>query len=230
MSREMHQEMRSEPLIVEDLLLLLLDDRSGAPKGEAKLHYTLGGAVLMELALLGRVELDTKKRVHAVAGEPLGDSLLDQAVKKVAKRPKHVHTVLLEIGLELQSQVRGRLVERGLLRRERSKILGFIPVTRTPAQNLPYEAALLERVRTVLEDGAAPDPRTAALTAVLSASGTLSEFHPAIRRSATVTKRARDLHRGSWTSTAVNHAILLAAITSIAGAVGEAAVSGGSAQ
>jgi hypothetical protein len=141
-----------------------------------------------------------------------------------------VHTVILEIGLELESQVRDRLVERGMLRRERSKMLGLIPVTRTPAQNLPYEAALLERVRAVLEDEVTPDSRTAALTAVLSASGTLSEFHPAIRRSAAVTKRARDLQRGSWTSAAVNHAILLAAIASIGSAVAEAAASGDSAQ
>lgn len=230
MSRRMHHQMRREPLIVEDLFLLLLDDRSGAPKGEANLHYTLGGAVLMELALLGRVELDPNQRVHAVAGEPIGDSLLDRAVKQVAKRLRRVHTVLLEVGLELEPQVRDRLVERGLLRRERSKVLGFIPVTRTPAQNLPYEAALLERVRAVLEDGVIPDPRTAALTAVLSASGTLPEFHPAIRRSAVVTRRARDLQKGGWSSTAVNHAILLAAVTSIAGAVGEAAAGGDSGQ
>lgn len=230
MSRVRHHEMRREPLIVEDLLLLLLDDRSGAPRGEANLHYTLGGAVLMELALLGRVEIDTRQRVHTVGREPLGDSLLDRAAQQVARRTRHVHTVLVDIGLELAPRVRDRLVERGLLRRERAKVLGFIPVTRTPAQNLPYEAALLERVRSVLEDGAAPDPRTAALAALLSAGGTLSDLRPPIRRSAVVTARARDLREGRWASAAVNQAVLVAAIASVGSAVAEAAVGGDAAQ
>ncbi|GAA2224723.1 hypothetical protein GCM10010413_18550 [Promicromonospora sukumoe] len=227
MRRPKHQQLRPEPLIVEDLLLLLLDDRTGTVRGEANVHYTLGGAVLIELALLGRVELDGK-RVHAVAGEPLGDSLLDAAAAQVAKRPKHVHTVLLDLGLDLEPQVRDRLVDRGLLRRERSKVLGLIPVTRTPAQDLPYEAALLERVRAVLEDGVPPDPRTAALTAVLSAGGTLRELHPAIPRSRAVTERARELREGTWGAAAVNQAILVAAVASIGGAVAEAAVGGDS--
>lgn len=228
MRRPKHQQLRPEPLIVEDLLLLLLDDRTGTVRGEANVHYTLGGALLIELALLGRVELDGRKRVHAVAGEPLGDSLLDAAAAQVAKRPKHVHTVLLDLGLDLEPQVRDRLVERGLLRRERARVLGLIPVTRTPAQDLPYEAALLERVRAVLEDGATPDPRTAALTAVLSAGGTLRELHPAFRGSRAVTERARELREGTWGSAAVNQAILVAAVASVGGAVAEAAAGGDS--
>lgn len=230
MRRPKHQEIRAELLIVEDLMLLLLDDESGVVKGEANLHYTLGGAVLMELALLGRVDLDHRKRVHAVAGEALGDTILDEAMRQVAKRPRHVHTVLVEIGLELDGQLRHRLVERGMLARERSKMLGIIPVTRMPAQDLPYEAALLERVRAVLEDGAAPDSRTAALTAVLSAGGTLAELHPAIRRSRAVTERARELREGTWGAAAVNQAILVAAVASIGGAVAEAAVGGDASQ
>ncbi|MFD7024595.1 GPP34 family phosphoprotein [Promicromonospora sukumoe] len=227
MRRPKHQQLRPEPLIVEDLLLLLLDDRTGTVRGEANVHYTLGGALLIELALLGRVELDGK-RVRAVAGEPLGDSLLDAAAAQVAKRPKHVHTVLLDLGLDLEPQVRDRLVERGLLRRERAKVLGLIPVTRTPAQDLPYEAALLERVRAVLEDGVNPDPRTAALTAVLSAGGTLRELHPAIPRSRAVTERAREVREGTWGAAAVNHAIVVAAVASVGGAVAEAAAGGDS--
>lgn len=202
MRRPKHQEMRPELLIVEDLMLLLLDDRSGVVKGEANLHYTLGGAVLMELALLGRADLDHRKRVHAVAGEALGDTILDEAMRQVAKRPRHVHTILVEIGLELDGQLRHRLVERGMLRRERSTMLGFIPVTRMPAQDLPYEAALL------------------------SAGGTLAELHEAIRRSRAVTERARELREGSWGAAAVNQAILVAAIASIGGAVAEAAAGG----
>ncbi|WRL66498.1 GPP34 family phosphoprotein [Blastococcus brunescens] len=45
-------------LIVEDLMLLLMDDDGASVQGAGTLHYTLGGALLTELALLGRVETD----------------------------------------------------------------------------------------------------------------------------------------------------------------------------
>nr|WSZ95137.1 GPP34 family phosphoprotein [Streptomyces sp. NBC_00857] len=50
--------MRSETLIVEDVMLMLLDDETGVEAGAGTLHYTLGSAVLVELALLGRIDID----------------------------------------------------------------------------------------------------------------------------------------------------------------------------
>jgi len=198
-------------LLVEDLLLLLLDDTTGHIRGEGSLHLILGGAVLMELALRGRVEIGRKHVVHAVDGPPLGDPLLDDAATVVARRPRYVGTVVVEIGVRLREQVLDRLLERGLLRRERARFLGFIPTTRMPAQDLAYEAALLERVRAVLEDDAVPDARTAALVAILAASGTLPQFHPAIRWSGAVASRARRYQEGDWGAAAVGAAIAQAA-------------------
>ena len=59
-------------LLVEDLMLLLLDDETGTPAAAGTLPYALGGAVLVELALLGRVETDGKK-VSAIGDGPLSD-------------------------------------------------------------------------------------------------------------------------------------------------------------
>ncbi len=220
-------------LLVEDLMLLLLDDESGVAKGEGTLHWTLGGAVLMELALRGRVETDRKQTVYAVPGPPLGDALLDDAFARIEKRPRYVGSVLAELGPPLRAQVLDRLVERGLIRRERSRLLGFIPTTRMPAQDPAYEAALLERVRAVLEDGTAPDARTAALVAVLSASGTLPQFHPAIRWSNAVATRALRYQNGDWGAAAVGTVIIAqtaAANVSIAIAVATGVIGGSQAQ
>ncbi|OZM69995.1 GPP34 family phosphoprotein [Amycolatopsis antarctica] len=208
--------MRRDLLIVEDLMLLLLDDKSGALKGAGTIHYSLGGAVLMELALLGRVEVDRKQSVHAVPGDPLGDPLLDSAAAQAAKRPRYVQTSLMEIGANLHAQVLDRLVERGFIRRERSKMLGFIPSTKMPAQNPAYEAELLERMRAVFEDGVKPDARTGVLAAMLAASGTLPEFHPAIRWSGKIAVRARELQESDWGSAAVNNAIVQVANAGVA--------------
>lgn len=53
-------------LIAEDLLLLLLDDRSGKP-ATSSLEVALGGALLVELALDERVEVPEKPSVWSSA-------------------------------------------------------------------------------------------------------------------------------------------------------------------
>ena len=225
--------MNRDLLLVEDLMLLLLDDTSGSLKGAGTIHYTLGGAMLIDLALRGRVEIDEGQTVTAIPGEPLDDPLLQAAVETTLKRPRYVQTSLIELGSTLRADVMKRLIERGLIAEEKSKMLGFIPVTKTPAQDAAYEAALLESVRAVLEDGAEPTERTGALAALLSASGTLPEFHPAIRWGNDVATRGFALQRGDWGATAVNTAIMqqiMATGIALAVAVAAGSVAGNQAQ
>ena len=206
--------MDTDLLIVEDLLLLLLDDTSGTIAGEGTLYYTLGGAVLVELALRGEVAPDDSRtmfngiRIGAVKGELPSDPLLREAYETVAKKPRGVQELLIDIGSSLRGEVLDRLVERGFIRREKKKVLGVFPTTRMPAQRPEYEAQLLESVRSVLVDGAEPDARTGALAALLSASGTLPQLHPGIPWSGAVYTRGKELEKGSWGADAVNTAIV----------------------
>jgi hypothetical protein len=214
-----------ELLIVEDLLLLLLDDTSGAIAGEGTLYYTLGGAVLVELALRGEVAPDESRtlfngiRIGAVKREPPSDPLLREAYEKVATKPRGVQELIIEIGSPLRGVVLDRLIERGFIVEEKKKVLGIFPTTRMPAQRPEYEAELLERVRSVLVDGAEPDTRTAALVALLSASGTLPQLHPGIPWSGAVYTRGKELERGDWGAKAVATAIASTAAAIAAGAV-----------
>ncbi|WP_240999859.1 GPP34 family phosphoprotein, partial [Streptomyces sp. Tu 4128] len=79
--------------------------------------------------------------------------------------------LLIEIGTGLRETVLDRLVERGMVRRERKKVLGLFPATSLSAADTRHKEALLERVRAVLVDEEEPDGRTAALIGLLSASG-----------------------------------------------------------
>ncbi|MFE2048464.1 GPP34 family phosphoprotein [Streptomyces sp. NPDC059459] len=224
--------MRKDPLVVEDLMLLMFDDRSGAIAGAGTLYYTLGGAVLVELAQAGRVAVDDRDqgfngpRVHAVAGEPLPDPLLRAAHEKVAERVRGVQTLLVEVGTGLRETVLDRLVERGMLRRESRKALGLFRTTATVAADTRHKEALVEEVRAALVGGARPTARTAALIGLLSASGTLPGLHRVIPWSGTVYRRAKQLERESWGAEAVNTAVLrtVAAVTASAGTA--AAVTG----
>lgn len=206
--------MRNEMLIVEDLLLLMFDDTSGTIAGEGTLYYTLGGAVLVELGVGKYVRVDENDgglnglKVHAVAGDPPADPLLRGAYQKVADRKRGVQTLLIEIGTELRETVLERLVERGMLRQETKKTLGLFRTTTTKAADTGHKDALVETVRAVLLDGAEPDARTTALIGLLSASGTLPNLHRSIPWSGKVSKRAKELEKGSWGAEAVNTAVM----------------------
>lgn len=209
--------MDDEPLIVEDVLLLMLDDRWGVPAGAGTLHYTLGGAVMVELALRGLIDSDGTRTwmnnptVRARDVDPPSDPLLRSVLETVARRPRRIQTLLLEIGTTLRKPVLERLAERGLVRRERRKFLGLIPTTTWPAGDTRHETALRDRIVAVLEDGDDADPRTAAVIAMISASNTLVSLHPRPTWSGPVIRRAKALEHGDWGAAAVGTAVTMAA-------------------
>lgn len=192
-------------LIAEDLLLLLMDDETGTPAQAGTMYYALGGAVLAELALLGRVEAGRK--VVATGDGPLPDPLLREAYEKVAGKERGVQTLLIEIGSRLWEPLVERLLERGLIRREQRKVLGLFRVTRLPAADAAHEAGLRRQIRAALVDGEDADPRTAALIALLSASGALPMLRPQLAWSGDVYRRAKEYENGNWGAGAVSEAV-----------------------
>ncbi|MBR7192561.1 GPP34 family phosphoprotein [Gordonia sp. SCSIO 19800] len=217
--------MDTTPLIVEDLLLMLLDDESGAIAGEGTLFYPLGGAVLVELGLRGAVEIDegggglTGARITAVPGNAPSDPLLAAAYRTIAERPRGVQALLPTIGADLRGTVVDRLLERGLIRKERRKLLGLFPTVRLLPGDAGYEETLQERVRAALVEGADPDARTAAVAALLSASGVLSHLHPTIPWSGDVYRHGKELEQGIWGAEAVNTAVVRTAAAIAASSV-----------
>lgn len=215
--------MRNAPLIAEDLMLLLMDDATGAIAGEGTLYYTLGGAVLVELGLAGHVRADrndrglTGPKVHAVAGRPISDPVLADAHAAVARRIRGVQSLLVEIGTGMRETVLDRLVRRGTVHRERKRWLGVVPSTSLKIVDTAHRQALVEHVRAVLVDGAEPDARTAALAGLLSASGALPGLHRSVPWSGEVCRRAKDLERGSWGADAVHTAVLRTTAATSAG-------------
>lgn len=206
--------MQNETLIVEDLVLLLMDDESGAIAGAGTLYYTLGGAVLVELGLDGHITVDENDKglnglkVHAVPGDALSDPVLQTAHDKVAERVRGVQTLLIETGTGLHETVLDRLVERGMLRRESKRTLGVFRSTSTTAADTRHKKALMEKVRAVLVYGEEPDARTATVIGLLSASGTLPSLHRSIPWSGKVYTRAKELEQASWGAEAVNTAVM----------------------
>ena len=221
-------------LLAEDLMLLLLDDETGAVR-QTHVRPLLGGAVLADLALAGAVEVEEKRgvwhtaKVHPVDGARPSDALLAAAYDEVAAKPRSAQDLVNRIGKPLKDDVTERLVERGLVRREEHRVLGIFPTTRWPAEDVAHEQGVRRRLGDLLVRGLTPDTRTVALVALLSAVDLAHKVvdHEGLS-GGEVRKRGKRLVEqmddGDWAAKAVRDAV--AAITAAAGA---AAVAGGAA-
>lgn len=201
-------------LIAEDLLLLFYDDESGKPSIDAtKLDNALAGAVLLELAMMGKVgiagpgEQVKEGRLVVLDPAPAGDDVLDHAQAELAddegKKPKNL---LGGLRKGLRQQLLQRLADRGLVRQEEGKILGLFPTTRWPADDAEHEAGVRDRLHAVLAAGAEPDQRTAALVSLLLAVDAVAKVVPTDDRR-TTKQRAKHIAEGEWAGAAVRKAV-----------------------
>src|SRR5688572_17155896 len=192
-------------LIAEDLLLLLLDDDKGTVLVGVDLNPVLGGAMLIELALAGAVEVGEKKgiwaaaKVKAVPGVALDDRLLVDAAAVVAEKERSAQDLVGRLGKGLRDQLTARLAEAGVLERRDSKILGLFPRTRWPAADRTREEAVRRDLVSALVEGNEPDPRTGAIVALLVAIGRAHKSVPHEGLSTREVKaRGKQIAEGHW--------------------------------
>lgn len=201
-----------DPLLAEDLLLVLFDPASGTIAAEGTLYYLLGGAVLTQLAIDGHVESQARDPfrgplVTALDGPPPSDPLLAAILDDHLRSPSGAQAFIAAIGPTLREQLLDRLVARGEVDRERGRVLGVIPSTRLHVSPTGRRSTLVERIRAVLVDGEAPDARTRALIAILSAGGTLVSLHREVPWTGAVATRAAQLARGDLGADAAGEAV-----------------------
>jgi hypothetical protein len=205
-------------LLAEDLLLLLLDDRTGTTAAIA-VDEVLGGALLTELALTGAVVVGERGSwgrsgrvtLTAVVADPAGPAahpVLGAAIARVAERPRSAQDLVGVLGRGLREPLCQALAARGLLRRTEERVLGLFPRTRWPAADVRYEAAMRERLLAVLVHGAPPDPRSVALLALVAAVDRLGDLMDGTGLPRGEAKRrVRALSAGSWAAEAVRQSV-----------------------
>ncbi|NRQ31566.1 GPP34 family phosphoprotein [Nonomuraea sp. NN258] len=209
--------------IAEELLLLAYSEEEGKQLiAAAQLDPALGGAILAELAVAGRVELSDKK-VAVIDPTPLGDEELDSALARMAaedKERKPVWWVQKLYSSKLRRRLLTRLAENGVLAEERGKVLGIFPTTRWPESNPEVEAGVRARVAHALS-GEDPDARTAVLIALMHVSKLDAKAFPGADR-----RRVKEIAEGAWaadavakTIAAINSVIVIAATSAAAGAI-----------
>jgi hypothetical protein len=211
-----HEPALRPAILAEDLLLLLFQPESpardtGVVAGESTLPDVLAGAVLADLGLGRHVRTIPGRsgatRIEAVAHRPPADDILRSAWDHLAAGPKGLEVAIAAIGPALRSPLLDRLVERGDIRRSSRTAFGLVEVEVLEEGGTGRRAGLLSDVRAVLVEGVEPQPRLAALAALLSTSGTLPQFGPGIPWAASVIARAKKIEQENWGAEAATAAI-----------------------
>jgi Golgi phosphoprotein 3 (GPP34) len=200
--------------LADDLLLLLLDVDTGRPLVDrTKFDYALGGAVLLQLALDGRIDASPgparRARVTVLDAGGTGDDVCDDALHRIETRPARADKLVPALSKGLRARLLTRAEQQHLVRREEDRVLGLFRRVRWPAGDSRRRGQLVARLSDVLLRGATPDPRTSALVALLAAIDAAHVVVGVPDRSgrAAVRRRAREIGQGAWAADAVRKAV-----------------------
>ena len=231
-------------LIAEEFLLLALNNESGKPMlGSDRLEPALGGALIVELALMERIGVTPhsdgwrkRGRVTVTNLTPTDDPELDVALQRLTEREgtkvkdfvSEFSTKKVRVTYKLRERLLDRLARSGAVTRQEGTVLGFIPRTTWPAQDVSAEGDVRARLRGALVDGTTPTERTVALIALLQVTGLVTKVLPDADKKL-VKARAKALTEGDWAAKAVKDAIdeVAAATTAAATAAAAGAAGGG---
>lgn len=169
-----------------ELLLLALHDEKGTLAFGRMVEYGIGGALFTELLLAGRLRLVERggwrrgQLVEVADASPTGDPAMDAALARLAqKRRANPASTVTRIGAisGLRNLVAGDLAMRGVLQESKRQVLALFQRRVYPTLDPQPERELVERIRKVLEGGAEPDARTAALVGLAEATDSLSAIY-----------------------------------------------------
>jgi hypothetical protein len=205
-----------EATLPEAVMLLLFNPRNGSISGEGlTLMYTLGGAMPAELAIRGHIELDDSQRRARAVGDGPADPLLRGAWERIPTVTRVIASLVIDIGTRSRESTLDALVARGEIRRVPHRFLGLFASHSLKGGDTDTRERLLGPVRAALIDGVAPDGRTAAIIALLSASKNLPAMHADIPWSGVIHTRGKEFERGDWGATAASDVIVTTLVVQV---------------
>lgn len=221
-------------LLAEDVLLLLTDATTGKSlAGSPGRDYVLAGAVLLDLAALGRVRVSDGRdgtrpgRLVVVDDSPTGDDVLDDALARLAgRKPDKPKNVLGRLAKGLRPRLLERLAGRGLVRRTEQRVLGVFPVVTWPSADGRRTEELRRTLREVLVVWRAATDREASLISLLHAVDRVPAVLPdtGLRKSE-LRRRAKAASSQNFAADAVRRAVEEAVMAALAAVSAAGAVS-----
>ena len=165
----------------EEILLLALRDKEGTIASGTMYQYAIGAAVLAELLLSKRIEVEQsgkRKLVNLVSPSPLGEPLIDECLEKItrAKRRAVLQTWVSRFAgvTNLKHRIAQQLCRRGILRAAEDKVLLIFTRKIYPEVNPGPERELIGRLRhAIFTDAGDIDPKTVVLVSLANSAGLL---------------------------------------------------------
>ena len=196
----------------EEITLLMLNDEDGefVRVPGWSMQCAFAGAVLMDLALENRIDTDLKRLV-LIDPTPLGDSLLDSTLARIAEATE-THDArrwvdyLADQAEDIREAALARLVERGILRREEDRFLWVFQSRRYPVVDGEAEREVKLRIMEVLFGNEIPDPRDIVIICLADACGILRELLSA-RELERATERIEQVRKLDLIGQAVSKAV-----------------------
>lgn len=149
----------------EEILLLSLDDTTGEARLPLRTPFAIAAAALLERVLSGADGADSEGEeadaVDGADGADGADGSGKRALPDDIGKWIHGHSTA-----EYETALRG-VLDKGLIRKEKRRVLLVFRTTRYPEADGTVESALRGRLAEVVLEGADPDPRTAALISLL---------------------------------------------------------------
>ncbi|MCX5010707.1 GPP34 family phosphoprotein [Streptomyces sp. NBC_00555] len=196
--------------LAEEIMLLSLDDESGATRQRQAVGWAVAGGILLELVMAERVSVKGKY-LELVDDTPTGEELLDGRLRLIGtwlrgRSKRRVTDWLTKDQAKAVGAAVERLRARGIVVVEESKVLGVFPRRRYPEADGAAERALRERLAAAVLTGAEPDERTAGLVALLHAAKLHRLAFPDLPRGQ-VNPRMAEIAAGQWAAESVRAAI-----------------------
>lgn len=215
-------------MLPEDLMLLFLDEVAGGVRTDStSVQNALAGAVLLELVNSGKVAFEADGRKLAVVDQaPFTNEFLQESLTRINK-PMKPQRAVEKLRNHVKDNVMAQLDARGVLKVEKTKILGIFP-SKTYSLTDPAAVSDLRRlVGDVAQGHRAPDERTGALISLLYAVKGLHKVFDGDKRE--MNARAKEIAAGNWAGVAVKKAMeaVQAAVMATMVASTVAATSGG---
>ncbi len=196
--------------MARDLLLVALDPESGKVRlPSMAAEPALGGAALIDLVLLGRLELvgtGRKARVAVADRTPVDDPDLQAAFERVWQKGHQApKAIVTRLGKKQRKAVLASLEADGLVRDEQRRVLG-IRLERYELVDVARRDQLVGAMRQVLLHDQPADQVTGPLVGLLLAADQLGLVVEKRERKAAKT-RAKVVADGDWASEGVRKAI-----------------------
>jgi hypothetical protein len=163
--------------LAEEVLLLALDDEDGSfrPLPKHAMEFALTSAVLMDLLLARRLDVDLEQ-LMVVDPSPVDDALLDPVLAAVARSSERYNArrwimVLSQEAGEIRKRALARLVARGVLRRQDDRLLWVLGRRRYPILDDREQREAKLRILGIVLGDEIPDHRDVVLVALADAAG-----------------------------------------------------------